>query len=211
MIILGLTGSIAMGKTTAAAMFRQGSAAVFDADRCVHHLLGPGGRAVPRVAAAFPGVVRDGRVDRAALACVVFADEAALSVLEEILHPMVREAEARFLRLTARTGRNPAVLDVPLLFESGTDRRCDLVAVVSAPAWLQRQRLLARPGMTPERVEATLARQMSDAEKRRRADVVIPTGLGRALTFRTIQRIITRAQTLTPRQWPPPPRIRHNP
>lgn len=209
MIILGLTGSIAMGKSTVAAMFRRCGAAVFDADSCVHALLGPGGAAVAAVDEAFPGTVYCGKVDRPAVAARVFDDPSALVRLEAIIHPLVNAAEDRFLRETARAGQDLAILDVPLLFEAGTDRRCDLVAVVSAPAFLQLQRLLARPGMDRGRVEATLRRQMSDVEKRRRADVVIPTGLGRALTFRKVREVISACRSEPSWQWPPPPRYRN--
>ncbi|MCW5699978.1 MAG: dephospho-CoA kinase, partial [Rhodospirillales bacterium] len=180
MVILGLTGSIAMGKSTAAVMFKRLGVRVFDADKCVHGLLDRGGAGVAPVADAFPGVVRDGVVDRLALASAVFGSEKDLRRLEAILHPLVGAAQTRFLRIAARQGCDLVVLDVPLLFETSGDARCDRVAVVSAPERLQRQRLLARPGMTVERVNGTLSRQMSDREKRRRADFVIPSGQGRA-------------------------------
>lgn len=203
MIIIGLTGSIGMGKTTAAAMLRRLGAPVHDSDATVHRLLGPGGAAVEAVTAAFPDAVRDGRVDRRVLGGLVFGDRAALCRLEAILHPLVQAEAASFLRRCARRRVPAAVLDVPLLLEAGGARRCDLVAVVSAPGFIQRQRVLSRPGMTPARLAAILKRQMPDAEKRRRADVVIPTGLGRAVTWRALRRLLDHARTLPPRRWPP--------
>lgn len=190
MIILGLTGSIGMGKTVAAIMLRRLGIPVHDADRTVHHLLAPGGKAVPAVAGLFPSAVKDGGIDRAALGRIVFTDRAALSRLEAVLHPMVRAAEHRFLANCRRRRAAIAVLDIPLLFETGGENRCDAVLVVSAPASLQAARVLARPGMTPDRFGTILAKQMPDREKRRRADYVVPTGLGRALTFRRLREII---------------------
>ncbi len=186
MRVLGLTGSIGMGKSTAAAMLRRMGLPVHDADATVHRLFAKGGAAVPAIAAAFPGVVRDGAVDRAALGAKVFHDKAALRRLEGIVHPLVRAAEGAFLRRARRQGQPLVVLDIPLLFETGGERRCDAVAVVSAPAFLQAQRVLRRPGMTPERLAQVLRTQMPDRLKRKRADVVIPTGLGRRPTLRAL-------------------------
>lgn len=201
MVILGLTGSIAMGKTTASRAFARLGIPVFDADAAVHTLLAPGGKAVAVVLKVFPGVEAKTAfgiaVDRAALGRQVFNDPAALKVLEGILHPMVRLLEQRFLRQAARQGRKLVVLDIPLLLESGTESRCDIIAVVSAPAFLQRQRALARPGMTPARLAAILARQMPDSAKRRRADYVIQTGLGRAFSFAAIRRIVVAVTSRT--------------
>ncbi|HWI27430.1 MAG TPA: dephospho-CoA kinase [Stellaceae bacterium] len=191
MIILGLTGSLGMGKSTVAAMFRRLGVPVHDSDAAVHRLMAPGGGAVAQVEAAFPGVTRrGGGIDRAALGARVFANEAALRRLERILHPLVRLSQQRFLAAARRRRAGLVVLDVPLLFETGGERRCDKVVVVSAPAFLQRQRVMKRPGMTEERLGAVLAKQMPDAEKRRRADYVVPSGLGRAETFRRLQRIV---------------------
>lgn len=190
MIVLGLTGSIGMGKSTAAAMFRRLGVAVHDADATVHRLLGRGGAAVPRVAAAFPGTAGTDGIDRAALGRRVFGDAAALRRLEKILHPLVREDADRFLRRMAARRARLAVLDIPLLFESGGESRCDAVVVVSAPAFLQRARVLARPGMSEARLAAILAKQMPDGEKRLRADFVVPTGLGRRLTLRRLAEIV---------------------
>jgi dephospho-CoA kinase len=196
MLILGLTGSIAMGKSTAAAMFRRLGVRVFDADLSVHHQLATNREAIAAIAAAFPGTVRDGQhdaggqIDRAALARAVFRDDACLDRLESILHPLVDRAQKRFLRIAARHRSPLVVLDIPLLFETGRERDCDCVAVVSAPGFVQEQRLRARPGMDRQRMEKTLARQMPDAEKRRRADYIIPTGLSRGETMRVITRLV---------------------
>ena len=190
MRILGLTGSVGMGKSTAAAMLRRMSVPVFDADRAVHRLLAPGGAAVATVAAAFPGVLRNGGVDRGALGAKVFGDRAALERLEKILHPPVGEAERRFVARARSQRRRRVVLDVPLLFERGGYKRVDAVLVVWAPAFLQRARVLARPGMTPERLAFIRKQQVSDAEKRRRADYLVPSGLGRAVTWRHLRRAL---------------------
>jgi dephospho-CoA kinase len=190
-IVLGLTGSIGMGKSTAAAALRSLGLPLFDADQMVHRLLGPNGAAVGPVVTAFPGVAASsGGVDRRALGRLVFANPAALSRLEAIIHPMVQRAEKRFLA-RARARRAPiAVLDVPLLFETGWERRCDYVVVVSAPAFLQRQRVLRRPGMSFDRFAAILKQQMSDAEKQKRADFVVRTGLDRNLSLRRLRAIV---------------------
>lgn len=192
MMVLGLTGSIAMGKSTAAAMFRRLGVPVYDADRAVHRLLGKGGAAVSPVAGAFPGVVVEGEVDRRLLAARVFGDAAALRELEGILHPLVARERRRFLRAARRHGRRLVVLDIPLLFETGGERDCDAVAVVSAPASLQYARLLRRPGMSPERIAGIMRRQMPDEEKRRRADFIIPTGLGKASSYAMIRDIVAK-------------------
>jgi dephospho-CoA kinase len=196
MIVLGLTGSVGMGKSTAAGMLRRLGLPVHDSDAAVHCLMGPKGAAVAAVERAFPGVRRsDGGIDRAALGARVFADAAALKRLEAILHPLVRRSQERFLARARARRLTLVVLDIPLLFETGGARRCDKVIVVSAPAFLQRARVLARPGMTAERLAAILAKQTPDAEKRRRADYVVPSGLGRAVTFRHLQRIVRQLRT----------------
>jgi len=192
MLTIGLTGSIAMGKSTAAAMLRRRGIAVYDSDAGVHRLLGRGGRAVPAIAKRFPGVVREGAVDRAALGGIVFGDPAALKALEAIVHPLIRQDQGRFLRAQVRRRTPVVVLDVPLLFEAGTYRLCDAALVVSAPAWLQRQRVLRRPGMTREKLAGILAKQMPDHEKRRRADAVIPTGLGKRPAWRALGTAVRR-------------------
>ena len=191
MIVLGLTGSIGMGTSTAAAMLRRLRVPLFDADAVVHRLLAPGGAAVPTVAAGFPGVaMAQGGIDRKRLGARVFDDRDALRRLERIIHPLVRAAERRFLAAARRRGAAVAVLDIPLLFETGGAARCDYVMVVSAPAFLQRQRVMRRPGMTDSRFRAILRQQMPDREKRRRADFVVPSGLGRAATLRRLRAII---------------------
>jgi dephospho-CoA kinase len=189
--VIGLTGSIGMGKSTAAAMFRRLGIPVHDADAAVHRLLARGGFAVKPVVAAFPGVVRGGAVDRAALGRRVFGDPAALRRLEAILHPLVRAASVRFLARTRGRRQDLAVLDVPLLFETGGEKRCDAVVVVSAPPFVQRGRVLARPGMTEARLAQILAQQMPDREKRARADFVVETGLGKRYTLCSIAEIIS--------------------
>ena len=183
MIILGLTGSIGMGKSTAAVTLERLRVPLFDADRVVHSLLAPGGAAVDPVARLFPEVRGEkGGIDRSLLGRRVFGDAEALSRLEQIIHPMVEEREKQFIAY-ARARREPiVVLDIPLLFESGSERRCDYVLVVSAPRLVQRQRVLRRPGMTQERLVAILSNQIPDREKRRRADFVVPTGLSRGLS-----------------------------
>lgn len=190
MIVLGVTGSIAMGKSTACALLRAQGVPVHDADATVHALFDRGGAAVAAIDAAFPGVVVDGRVDRARLGPRVLGDAAALKRLEAIVHPLVRAREKAFLDRHRRAGRDLVALDIPLLFETGGEKRCDATLVVSAPALIQRQRALRRPGMTAEKLAAILARQMPDAEKRRRADHVVPSGLGRAVTWRALAAIL---------------------
>jgi dephospho-CoA kinase len=190
MKVIGLTGSIGMGKSTAADTFRRLRVPVFDADAAVHALQGKGGAAVAPIEAAFPGTTRDGRVDREALRGRVLGDPAALKRLERIVHPLVRRAEEAFLRACRRRGARLAVLDIPLLLETAGEDRVDLVLVVSAPAQVQRARVLARGGMTPDRLAAILARQLPDAEKRHRADIVVQTGLSRHHAQRRIRRLV---------------------
>lgn len=175
MIIVGLTGSIGMGKSTVAAMFAEEGAPGFDSDAAVHQLYAPGGAAVAAVEAAFPGVVKDGAVDRLALSARVVGDAEAIKRLEAIVHPLVREAQMRFLQGQREAGTRVVILDIPLLFEGGGDRLVDKTVVVSAPADVQRARVLTRPGMTEAKFEAILSRQMPDLEKRARADFVIDT------------------------------------
>ena len=196
MIILGLTGSIGMGKSTAARTLRRLRVPLFDADHVVHQLLAPGGIAVEPVAAAFCGVrAAKGGIDRVLLGQRVFSDPEALPLLEGIIHPMVEAFERRFLAF-ARARRQPmVVLDIPLLFESGSERRCDYVLVVSAPRLVQRQRVLRRPGMTEGRFAAISRNQIPDNEKRRRADFVVPTGLSRGLSLRRLCGIVRLLRT----------------
>ncbi|MET0247246.1 MAG: dephospho-CoA kinase [Sphingomonas sp.] len=174
MIRIGLTGSIGMGKSTVAAMFAEQGVPVFDADAEVHRLQGPGGRLLAPIEAEFPGTTGPEGVDRAALRERVVSDPDAFRRLEAIVHPAVAEARALFLE--RHRAAPMVVLDVPLLFEAGGWAEVDRIVVVSAPGPIQRERVLARPGMTEARFEAILARQMPDADKRARADVVIPTG-----------------------------------
>lgn len=188
--MLGITGSVGMGKTTAAKALARLGFPVFDADASVRELLTNHAPTIAAVRRAFPTVVRDGAVDRKALAAVVFNDAAALERLEGILHKRVRTAEKQFLAAAKKFGARMAVLDVPLLFETGGEKRVDATIVVSAPAAVQRVRVLSRRGMTATRLRAMRARQMSDREKRRRATFVIDTGAGKAQMTREIRRVI---------------------
>ncbi len=190
MRVIGLTGGIGMGKSTASAVFRRARLPVFDADRAVRALQARGGAAIPPIAAAFPEAVRDGVIDRARLRAAVLGRPEALKRIEAIIHPLVRDAERRFLRAARRRGARAAVLDIPLLFETGGQKRVDFVLVVSAPADIQRARVQARGLMSAAEIEAVIARQMKDAEKRRRADRVIPTGLSRHHAWRRLRRVI---------------------
>ena len=176
MLIIGLTGSIGMGKSTTSAMFTAAGVPVHDADAAVHGLYR--GAAVPLIEARFPGTTRDGTVDRPALSRAVLGNPAALADLEALIHPLVRAEEAAFLARSKAAGHRQVVLDIPLLLETGAAGRVDLVLLVSAPAPVQKARVLARPGMTEDKFAAIVARQMPDAEKRRRAHVVIETGQG---------------------------------
>ena len=204
--MLGLTGSIGMGKTTVTRAFRAAGAAVYDADAAVHRLLGPGGAGVEPVLASFPGTARGARpalgIDRDALGARVFVDAGALARLEAILHPLVRAGERRFLLACRRRGGRLAVLDIPLLFETGAERRCDATVVVSAPGFVQRARVLRRSRMTEDRLVVVLARQTPDREKCRRADFVIRTGLDKRATQRAARQIAARAAALRGSRWP---------
>ena len=210
MMILGLTGSIGMGKSRATRTFARHGATIWDADAAVHRLMARGGAAVTAVTAEFPEarVEESGgaAVDRPILGKLVFQDKAALHRLESILHPMVRRAERRFLASAESHRCRLVVLDIPLLFETGGERRCDATAVVSAPAFVQRARVLARPNMTVSKYDAILARQLPDEEKRRRADFVIRTGLNKRNSEQAVRRIAeilsTRCGTHWPLSWP---------
>lgn len=199
MQVIGLTGSIGMGKSTTARMLRRLGVPLHDADAAVHRLTAPGGRAVAAISARFPGVVdAAGGIDRTRLGARVFGDAAALKDLEAILHPLVRDAERRFLQ-RARRARMPVVaIDIPLLFETRGENRCDAVWVASAPPTIQSQRVLRRPGMSPERFEAIRARQTPDAIKRKRADLVIPTGLGLRFAWNRVVRGLARLKSSKP-------------
>lgn len=188
MFVLGLTGSIGMGKSTAAAMFRAEGIAVHDADAVVHELYR--GEAAPAIEAAFPGTTRDGVVDRGLLGALVLDDPAALARLEAIIHPLVAASRDAFLSEAEKKGARLVVLDVPLLFETGGDRRVDAAVLVTAPEAVQKERVSRRPGMTPERLAVILARQRPDAEKRARAQFIIDTGGEFAATARQVRAIL---------------------
>ena len=194
MIIIGLTGSIGMGKSTAAKLLRRMGVPVHDADATVHQLFQPGGAAVATIDQAFPGTVREGAVDRQRLGQMVLGDGVALKRLEAIVHPLVRQARDDFARQHQRCGTKMVVLDVPLLFETGGEGVCDVVIVVSASARAQRERVMARPGMNVEKFRAILAKQMPDAQKRRRADFVVPSALGFADMYRRLRQVLHRLQ-----------------
>ncbi|GHF15475.1 dephospho-CoA kinase [Kordiimonas sediminis] len=178
MKVIGLTGSIGMGKSATAKMFEANGVPVFDADAAVHALQGIGGRALPLIEKEFPGSVADGVLDRPALGAMVFGDAAALKRLEAIMHPLVAEERQAFVHSAESAGKDIILFDEPILFEMGGDKACDYVVVVSAPASEQRTRVLARPNMTPEKFENILAKQMPDAEKRSKADFIVDTGKG---------------------------------
>jgi dephospho-CoA kinase len=201
--ILGLTGSIGMGKSTAAAALRRMGVAVHDSDLEVHRLLARGGAGVAPVARVFPGVEREGAIDRQALGARVFNDPLALKRLEGIVHPLVSRASRAFLAAASRRRARAVVLDVPLLFESGGETRCDAVIVVSAPSFLQRQRVLRRAGMNAAKFAGILARQMPDAAKRRRADFVVSTGLDKRRALVQLRAILRRVPRRRPRCWRP--------
>ena len=194
MRVIGLTGGIGMGKSTAAAAFRRARIPVFDADAEVHRLQAQGGAALPASAAAFPGTVVQQKhrrtLDRAALRRAVIGDEAAMKRLEAIIHPLVRRSQNAFLARARRAGARAAVLDIPLLLETGGQRRVDKVVVVSAPRAVQEHRVRLRRRMSAAQIAAVIARQMPDAEKRRRADIVIRTGLSRFHALRQVRRFI---------------------
>jgi dephospho-CoA kinase len=192
MLIIGLTGSIAMGKSTAAAMLRRMGVPVHDADEVVHALTKPGGRALPAIKAAFPDLVTEAGLNRPELSKRAFKDPAVLQTLERILHPLVRAEERKFLARERAKGSRLVVLDIPLLFETGGEKRCDAVMVVSAPRAIQLQRVLARPGMTLAKLKGIEQRQMPDAEKRKRADIVIPTGRGKRATWMALKRAVAK-------------------
>lgn len=205
MVILGLTGSIAMGKTAAAKAFIRLGIPVHDSDAVVHELMRTGGAAVAPIGDDFPDVIVAGAVDRARLGDRVYGDVGALKRLEAIVHPLVRRHETAFLKRMSGRHQTLVVLDIPLLFETGADERCDAVAVVSAPAFVQRRRVLRRSGMSVQRLDAILRQQIPDSEKRRRADFVIPTGLGKGEMVARVRRIAAilgkRSGTAWPGRW----------
>ena len=208
MLILGLTGSIASGKSTASAALRRMHVPIHDSDKAVHDLMQAGGRAIPAIRAAFPSVIdAAGAVDRRKLGALVFADPSALKRLEAILHPLVARARDEFLRSQARRGAKLVVLDVPLLFEIGLDHICDLSVTLVVPPRVQEARVLRRSGMTRAKLAGIRARQMPDHEKARRADIAIPTGNGKRPVLRALQSIV-RLRPILPgrkRRWPPGP------
>ncbi len=194
MVVLGLTGSIGMGKSTTARFFAEAGVPVHDADLAVHRLYA--GEAAPIIEAEFPGVSDAAGIDRDKLAKRVLDDPAALRRLEGVIHPLVRREEARFIDEAERAGAPVAVLDIPLLFETGSDRRVDAVVVVTAPADVQRDRAIRRAGMTEEKLEVLLAKQTPDAEKRRRADFIVDTSKGFDFARQQVHAILKVASTL---------------
>lgn len=188
MIVIGLTGSIGMGKSTTARFFREAGVPVHDSDEAVHRLYA--GKAAPLIEAAFPGTVKDAVVDRALLGSRILGDAAALKTVERIVHPLVRADADAFLAEHRAAGRKLVVLDIPLLFETGGEGRVDRIVVVSAPADIQRERVLARPGMSVEKFEAILAKQVPDAEKRKRADFVVDSGGGLEAARAAVEAIV---------------------
>jgi dephospho-CoA kinase len=204
-VIVGLTGSIGMGKSTAAKMLRQMGVPVYDADAAVHALQAPGGAALPPIEAAFPGVVKAGVLNRQVLGARVFGNKEALRRLEAIVHPLVAQRQRAFLKRAAQRGVPLVVLDIPLLFEGRGERRVDATLVVTAPSFLQRRRVMERPGMTAEKFAGILRQQVPDGQKRRLATVVIPTGLGLAPARSALERAIARLRGYPARSWPPHP------
>lgn len=198
MVVLGLTGSVGMGKSTTARFFAEAGVPVHDADAVVHRLYE--GEAVAAIEAAFPGTTAGGKVDRNKLAARVLGDPAALKRLEDIVHPLVQAAERRFLAEAEVRGETVVVLDIPLLFETGAEARVDAVVVVSAPRQVQRTRVLERPGMTPAKLEAILAKQMPDADKRQRADFVVDTSRGFEAARAQVRAILDAVATIPKRR-----------
>ena len=188
--LIGLTGSIGMGKSETAGMFARLGIPVSDSDANVHALYEPGGAAVPQIEEGFPGTVIDGRVDRARLTAALAADPSGFKKLEAIVHPLVAKTQQDFLEKATRDGADMAVLDVPLLFETGGHRRMDAVVVVSAPSHIQRARVLERPGMTADKLDQILARQTPDEEKRAKAHFVVVTDKGLDQAFEQVQMIV---------------------
>jgi dephospho-CoA kinase len=198
MFILGLTGSLGMGKSTTAKFFAEEGVPVHDADAVVHRLYE--GEAAAPIEAAFPGSTRGGKVDRAKLGERVLRDPAALKKLEAIVHPLVAAARERFLAEAARSGAEVAVLDIPLLYETGGEARCDAVVVVTAPAEMQRARVFERPGMSEEKLAALTAKQMPDAEKRARADFIVDSGQGFEAARQQVREILAQVAKMPPKR-----------
>ena len=198
MFILGLTGSVGMGKSATAQMFADEGVPVHDADAAVHALYE--GEAVPAIEAAFPGTTANGKVDRGRLGERVIGHPEEIERLERIVHPLVAKVRDEFLARAKRDGATVAVLDIPLLYETGGERRCDAVVVVSAPVEVQRERVLRRPGMTEAKLDAILAKQMPDAEKRARADFVVDTSQGFDAARAQVRDILARVSKMPNRQ-----------
>ena len=198
MIVLGLTGSIGMGKSTTAKLFAEAGVPVYDADAAVHHLYQ--GEAVQVIEAAFPGTTENGKVDRDRLSARVVHDPAAMKRLEEIVHPMLAASRQNFLREAEQSGAAVAVVDVPLLFETGGEKNVDAVVVVTTSPELQRERILSRPNMTEQKLAGILARQMPDAEKRKRAQFVVDTSHGLDPVRARIRDILDQAAKMPPRR-----------
>ncbi len=195
MIIIALTGSIGMGKTTTAGLFEAQGVPVFDADACVHALYKEDTRLIAQIADAFPGAVKKDRVDRDVLAALLRKNPKAYKTLEALVHPLVQEKRAAWLSAQKKQGKKFVLLDIPLLFESGGKKTgADVIVVVSAPPACQRRRVLQRPGMSAEKFEAILARQMPDAEKRKRADFIIDTGNGIEIARAQVNKVIAALQ-----------------
>ena len=196
MKIIGLTGSIGMGKSVTANMLRRLGLPVFDSDRCVHGLLSPSGKAFETVALTFPESwdAKKHIINRTKLGEIVFKNEENRRKLESILHPLVWHEQNEFIKTSRRAGHKAVILDIPLLYETGSNRKCDLVICVDAPFVIQKQRVLSRPNMTEDKFYAILSGQIPNLEKKRRADIVIETGLGRAHTFRRLKTMVNELQ-----------------
>ena len=192
MIVIGLTGSIGMGKSTVTNQLVQLGAKACNSDDVVHRLMARGGAAVDDVRRRFPTVVKDGAVDRKALGDIVFKDKVKLYALEQLLHPLVVAEEYRFANQQRLKGTKIIVLDIPLLFETGADERCDMTVVVTAPYFIQRQRVMKRPHMTEQKFQSILRSQLPDREKQERGDVVVQTGLGKARSFKDMALLVKK-------------------
>jgi len=190
MIVVGLTGSIGMGKSTAAEMLMQMGVPVHDSDKIAREAAADGGAAIPEILKQFPDAFVDGKLDRGLLGQIIFKDDAKRVALESIIHPMVRQSQQDFMRAEAAKGHKIVVLDIPLLYETGAETRVDKVIVVSAPFFVQKKRVMARPGMTESKFKGILASQVPDEEKRARADFVVLTGLGKVYTERALKKVI---------------------
>ncbi|KZL20075.1 Dephospho-CoA kinase [Pseudovibrio axinellae] len=197
MVILGLTGSIGMGKSTTSRLFAEAGAAVYDSDAAVHDLYS--GKAVTPVGDAFPGVVKENQIDREALGKIVLQDKAKMLLLESLIHPLVQGMEMEFLKQAKQDRRKVVVLDVPLLFEVGKDKAVDAVVVVSAPYDVQRRRVLERPGMTEDKFEAIYAKQLNDAEKRKRAHFIVDTSRSWESARRSVSAIMRAVSSIASR------------